>query len=132
MANLTENAPSRGLHIALWVGQVLLALAFGMAGLMKLLAPSEMAMDAALPEALVLFIGATEVAGAVGVILPAATRIKPALTPLAAAGFVLVMVLAAGFHLSTGEAPTASVILGVLAGFVAWGRWRRAPILART
>jgi hypothetical protein len=84
------------------------------------------------PEGLVKLIGVAEVAGALGLILPAATRIKPILTPLAAAGLFVIMVLASGLHLSLGEKPIVQVILGGLAAFVAWGRFRKAPIKPRS
>lgn len=106
----TKVAPSDGgskaLRIGLWVVQVLLALVFAMSGVMKLAVPYEELLKQqgpwvqSVPEGLVKFIGVAEVSGALGVILPAATRIKPLLTPLAAAGFVVIMVLASGLHLS--------------------------------
>lgn len=123
---------------ALWIVQVLLALAFLASGAMKLLTPMDqlsanMAWVNAVPELLVRFIGLAEVAGAVGLILPAATRIQPQLTPLAAAGLALIMVLASIFHLSRGEtfmlAPNG--VLFLLAVFVAYGRWKWAPIASR-
>jgi hypothetical protein len=85
----------------------------------------------AAPEGLVKFIGVAEVSGALGVILPAATRIRPLLTPLAAVGFGVIMVLASGLHLSLGQPPILQVILGGLAAFVAWGRLCKAPIAPR-
>lgn len=129
-------SPGRGLRVGLWIAQTLLAVGFGMAGLMKLATPyaslaAQQAWAQHTPEALVKIIGVVEIAGALGVVLPAATRIKPWLTPLAAAGFVVVMVLAAGLHLSLGEVPLPNVILAALAGFVAWGRFRGAPISPR-
>lgn len=130
--------PSRGLHIALWVVQGLLALAFLGAGAMKLTAPIEelaksMSFIAHTSGAMVRFIGLSEVAGALGLVLPAATRIKPGLTPLAAAGLAVVMVLAFGTHVALGEYAGlgAPVVLGGLAAFVAWGRWKKAPIAPR-
>ena len=83
-----------------------------------------------LPPALVRFIGASELAGALGLVLPSATRIRPLLTPLAAMGLVIVMLLAALFHISRGEwlALPINAVLGGLAAFVAWGRLRKAPI----
>ena len=98
----------KALHVALWVAQILLAAAFGMAGVMKTTRPiaelaQMMVWPGALPPGLVRFIGASELAGALGLILPAVTRIKPGLTPLAAAGLALVMLLACVFHLSRGE-----------------------------
>ena len=129
-----ETTDRRGLHIALWVAQILLAVAFGMAGAMKATTPiDELARTlpwvADLPG-LARFVGVCELAGAVGVVVPAATRIAPFLTPLAAAGLGLVMVLAAGFHAMRGEfsmIPVNLVLLG-LAVFVAWGRSKKTPI----
>ena len=131
-----SDSGSKGLRIGLWVVQVLLALAFGLSGAMKLAVPyAELLKQGAwverVPEGLVKFIGVAELSGALGVILPAATRIKPFLTPLAAAGFVVIMVLASAFHLSLGEPPIAQVILGGLAAFVVWGRFRKAPVTSR-
>lgn len=145
MTNATASSPShsatqgsKGLHIALWVVQVLLALSFLGAGLMKELTPidqlaQKMAWVSATPAALVRFIGIAEIAGALGLILPALTRIKPFLTGLAGVGLATVMVLALGMHLSRGEFPMVGgpVVLGALAAFVAWGRLKKAPIAPR-
>jgi hypothetical protein len=78
-------------------------------------------------------IGVCELLGAIGLVVPAATRVLPALTPVAASALALVMVLAAGTHFSYGEFPVigVNVVLGGLAAFVAWGRFRRAPIAPR-
>ena len=134
----SRQSHSKALHISLWVAQVLLAVLFGMAGTMKTTTPiaqlvAKMAWAGAVPEALVRFIGASELAAALGIILPSATRIRPVLTPLAAGGLVLIMVLAAAFHISRGEAQLVPVnlVLGALAAFVAWGRSKKAPISAR-
>ena len=128
-----QREESRPLHIALWVVQSLLFVAFGMAGLMKLFTPiDELALKlpwaAAVPAALVRFIGLSEVAGALGLVLPQAFRVRPQLTPLAALGLVTVMVLAAGFHLHRLEygAIAFNLVLGALAAFVGWGRARRS------
>lgn len=79
------------------------------------------------------FIGASEFLGALGLLLPALNRIKPGLTPLAAAGLVLIMLLAATFHVARGElfALPINFALGGIAAFVAWGRYRKGPIRAR-
>jgi putative oxidoreductase len=122
--------------ILLWLVQILLACAFGMAGFMKStqpiesLAQSGMVWAAQVPVALVRFIGVSELLGAVGLILPAATKIKPSLTPLAALGLLTIMILAMAFHLSRGEAQALPInmVLGGLAAFVAWGRTKKAPI----
>jgi hypothetical protein len=126
--------PSKAWTLGLWVPQVLLALMFGMAGVMKSTQPIE-AMAANMPwvanlPGLVRFIGIVELLGAIGLILPAATRILPVLTPAAGAGLATVMVLAAGYHAMHGEysAIVANAVLGLLAAFVAWGRLVKAPI----
>ena len=116
---------------ALWIVQILLAALFLFAGGMKLVLPLEkLAGPVALPGLLVRFIGMVEVLGAVGLILPAALRIKPGLTPLAALGLVIVMIGAVVITLIGGEAFAAviSVVVGLLAAFVAYGRWRLVPI----
>lgn len=133
-----STAPSKGLHVGLWIAQVLLAAVFLLSGGMKLTAPLE-TLRAQLPwvsgsmGSLVRAIGLAEVLGALGVVLPAATRILPRLTPLAATGLGTVMTLASLTHASRGEFPMIAVnaVLGGLAAFVAWGRSGRAPIAPR-
>jgi putative oxidoreductase len=92
-----------------------------------------MVWPGALPPALVRFIGSAELLGALGLVLPSLTRIKPALTPLAGAGLVVVMLSASAFHIMRGELHVLPInfTLGALAAFVAWGRFRKAPIPAR-
>jgi hypothetical protein len=82
------------------------------------------------PEAFVRFIGLSELLGGLGLILPAALRIKPVLTPWAAVGLAVVMVLASGFHVSRGESSVIGMnfILAAVAVFIAWGRFKKAPI----
>jgi uncharacterized membrane protein len=122
-------------HISLWVIQGILAAMFLMAGFMKSFTPIEKLAES-LPwvkeysPALVRFIGISELLGALGLILPSMLRIKPQLTPLAALGIFIIMVLAAGFHLmrAENEALPITVIIGALALFVAWGRYKKLPI----
>jgi MYXO-CTERM domain-containing protein len=122
-------------NVAVWGLQVLLALAFGAAGAMKLVTPvdqlaaSGMAWTTALPPIAVTLIGVLEVLGAVGLILPMATRIRPELTPLAAAGLGVMQVVAAVFHVARGEGMQVpvSLVLALLAfGVFAARRRRRA------
>ena len=129
----------RALHVALWAAQVLLAVAFGIAGFLKLTQPiaslaGQMPWTTAVPGWLVRFIGLSEFAAMVGLILPAVTRIRPVLTPIAAVGLVLIMGMAAGFHLSRRETSVVpmNAIFGALAAFVAWGRFVKRPIAPRT
>jgi hypothetical protein len=123
---------------ALWIVQVLLAVFSLLAGISHGVIPLEEAVKSApwvtsVSPVLVRFIGWCEIAGAVGLTLPAATRILPWLTPLAAALLALLMVLAAGFHVMRGEPRIIPMHLTVaaLALFVAWGRTARAPISSR-
>ena len=123
---------------ALWIVQALLALAFLGAGFMKLATPVDQLAQSMVwvndvPVWLVKFIGLAEVAGGLGLILPALTRIQPQLTPLAGAGLALDMIFAAIFHLSRGEFGfiVPNLVLLALAAFVAYGRWKLVPIAPR-
>lgn len=130
-------APSQGLNIGLWAAQIVLGAMFTMAGAMKTFTPIDQLAEtlpwvAELPG-LVRFIGVSELAGGLGLILPAALRIRPGLTPLAALGLLIIMILAAGFHAVQGEwmSLPVNVVLGGLAAFVLWGRTTKAPIHPR-
>lgn len=118
------------MNIFLWIVASLLALAFLGAGVMKLSQPREklaasMGWVNDFSAPMVKAIGALEVLGALGLILPAATGIAPILTPLAAVGLALVMAGAIVTHLRRGEAKTiaVNVVLLLLAAIVAWGRF---------
>ncbi|MBB5350932.1 putative membrane protein YphA (DoxX/SURF4 family) [Haloferula luteola] len=131
-------ASTNRFNVGLWIIQILLALAFGLAGVMKLTQPiAELARNlgwpGVVPLALVRFIGAAEFAAAIGLVAAAATRIRPSLTPLAAVGLVLVMISAFLFHSVRGEmkALPLNLILGTMAAFVAWGRSKKVPISGR-
>ena len=135
---MSTTQPSKALHVALWIVQVLLAAMFLMAGFMKISQPitqlaTSLPWVSQVPEALVRFIGAAEVLGGLGLLLPSLLRIQPRLTVLAAVGLVLVMVLAAGFHLTRGEGGMVgpNLVIALLAAFVAWGRSNKAPIAAK-
>ena len=124
-------------NISLWVAQILLAGMFLMVGVMKTFTPIEelaklVPLAAEMPV-LVRFIGVSELAGAIGLILPAAVRIRPQLTTLAAGALTFVMVLAMIYHISKGEyeAIGTNIVLGILAAFIVFGRLNKAPISAR-
>ncbi len=122
------------MNLALWIAQVLLALLFFAVGSAKALSATDaMAQAMGLSPALVRFIGVSELLGAFGLILPAATRIKPRLTALAAVGLGVIMILATLFHLSRREYPNAGETIVILAvtAFVAYGRGVRRPIAAK-
>ena len=130
---MKEQKKSKGLHISLWVVQVILAALFSYVGLMKIITPveqfsgNEMAIVNFVGIGMTRFIGVSELIGAIGLILPAALRIKPILTPLAASGIATVMILATAYHVYVSE-PPATIAFFLLAAFVAWGRFKKAPI----
>jgi hypothetical protein len=119
----------------LWIVQVLLALLFLFTGGIKLVLPLEvLAEQTPLPGLFVRFLGVAEVLGAIGLILPGLLRIRPGLTPLAACGLVIIMVGATTLTLA-GFVPGGGVVgaliplvVGLLSVFVAYGRWRVAPL----
>jgi len=118
------------MNVTLWIVQAVLAVAFGLAGVMHATQPRER-LAKSLPwaqdvsDGTLRLIGVTELAGALGLILPAATGIAVWLTPLAACGIALIMVLAAGLHARRKEPGSiaVNVFLLALAVFVAWGRF---------
>ena len=120
--------------IALWVVQALLATAFLVSGATKLSQPKEklvgkMAWMEDFSQPTVRIIGALEVLGAIGIVLPELTGLLPSLTPLAALGLALTMIGAALTHLRRAEYDGIAVttVLLVLAVFVAYGRFFVLP-----
>lgn len=124
------------MDIALWVVQVLLGLAFGMAGIMKATQPKaklqeNMEWVEDFSASTVKVIGSLEFAAGVGLILPAVTQILPELTPLAAVGLMLTMVGAMLTHVRRKEyvpALIVNLVLFALAAFVAYGRFVAEPL----
>ncbi|HXH63626.1 MAG TPA: DoxX family protein [Gemmatimonadales bacterium] len=117
-------------RLALWIVQSVLAALFLFAGGVKLALPlAALAKLSPLPAPFLKFIGTCEVLGALGLILPGALRIKPWLTPLAAAGLVLIMIGAVITTVATlGVAPAVMpFVVGILAATVVRGRWQRTP-----
>ena len=116
---------------ALWVLQVLLGLLFVFAGGSKLVMPiEEMTKEVAMPGWFLRGIGVCELLGGLGLILPGLFRIRTGLTPLAAAGIVIIMIGATAvtvMYMGVGMG-LVPFIVGVLAAFVAYGRWRVAPL----
>jgi uncharacterized membrane protein YphA (DoxX/SURF4 family) len=115
------------MNVALWIAQALLAVIFIFAGGMKLVMPiEELTAQMPMPGLLVRLIGIVEVLGGLGVILPWLTGIRPGLTPLAAAGLVIIMIGATVVTLMIADIAMAliPIVVGLLAVFVAYGRWR--------
>jgi DoxX-like family len=119
-------------NLALWILQSLLALFFALgSGAPKLLLPVEMLpMPLPLPEWFIRFIGTAEVLGAIGLILPGVVRVRPGLTPLAAACLVLLTICATIYQLLAHQPESAAfaVVMGLLCAVVAYGRARIAPL----
>lgn len=135
---MTNQKNNKAINIVLWIAQGLLALMFIMAGAMKASQPVE-ALAESLPWAtstplgLIRFIGISELLGGLGLLLPSLFKMKPKLTVYAAYGIAVIMLLALGFHASRGEFSAIGVNLTILviALFVAWGRNKKAPIIAK-
>ena len=118
------------MNVALWIVQGLLAALFLFAGGAKLVLPlDQMAGPVALPGWFLRFLGVAEVLGALGLVLPGLLRIRPGLTPLAAAGLVIIMIGATVVTLVGGMVAVAlmNVVVALLTAFVAYGRSRLAP-----
>jgi putative oxidoreductase len=124
------------MNITLWILQALLAAAFAAHGWMLVSPPPELLsmMNEQLGVGFRLFLGVAEIAGAIGLLLPAMTRKLPWLTPVAAGCLAFVVASATVLHLSRGETSSAvtTAILFLLAAFVANGRWRVRPIATRS
>ena len=127
------------MKISLWISQGILAIFFIMVGAIKLFTPidslaEQMSWVNDVPSGLVRFIGLAEIAGGVGLVLPAVTKILPWLTPLAGAALALDMIFAIVFNASRGEFINVIFTLVLLAVtlYVAYGRWKLAPIAVRS
>jgi len=123
------------MNILLWIIQSLLSLLFMFAGVMKFVMPvAEMQKGAPVvfPGWFFYFIGLCEILGGLGLILPALLRIKPGLTPLAATGLGIITL---GATIVTAPAGISMAVfpfvICLLSFFVAFGRWRLAPVRAR-
>ena len=123
------------MNIALWVLQVLLALAFLAHGLLFLNPPPDIAamMNASLPRWFQLFLGVAEILAAIGLTLPGVTRVMPWLVTWAAVGIMIVMVSATVYHVMRSEYSSAGITLVLLgmATYVAYMRHRVVPIGVR-
>lgn len=135
---LETPTSGRALRIGLWIAQVLISFVFTSAGLVKLLTPipqlaAMMPFAGEYSETFVRSVALVDLAGGIGILLPALTRILPRLTVLAALGCSVLQVFAFVFHISRGEAATTPLnfVLLALALFVLWGRSRKAPIVPR-
>ncbi len=117
----------------LWITQILLAGLFLVSGVLKSSKPEPWLVShgntgvEGLPAPLIKYIGASEIAGALGLVLPWLTGIAPFLTPIAAACLGLIMPPAAIIHAHRREPRNVAINLVVMAAcaFVTWGRFPR-------
>ena len=123
------------MNIVLWILQILLALLFLFAGITKLVLPADVLQSAGPPNAIefsalfLKFVGVLETLGGLGLILPGIFHRQQYLTPLAAAGLMIIMIGAVlttimGLGVSMIFAP---LVVGLLCAFVAYGRWKVSP-----
>ncbi|MFY8108297.1 MAG: DoxX family protein [Bacteroidia bacterium] len=126
------------MNVSIWIAQGLLALLYLMAGANKSFESIE-ELSKMLPwvlnvaPELVRFIGVCELLGSIGLILPSVLRIKPILTPIAALGLGIIQILAAVFHSTNGEISVIGVnfVFLTISVFVAWGRYKKSPIISK-
>jgi hypothetical protein len=142
--NQHPSLATKAFNVLLWILQVLWGVFFSFTGFGKILAcdPAvwnhmlhNVAWFSAVPQGLFVFIGVCEFFGGIGLILPAMTGVKPKLTPFAATGLALIMILAAIFHMVRGESHfflPVNLVLGGVAAFIAYGRLIAMPIAARS
>jgi len=126
------------MNILLWILQIILGLFFTLVGIMHFIVPpglpAQMAWMYDLSPTLHYISGTAEILGGLGLILPSVFRIKTWLTPLAALGLTLVMILATIYHLQRGEPMNIilNLVWAVLLAFVAYGRWKIVPLSDRS
>lgn len=125
----SSNTKANQMNIILWIVQILLAAMYLFAGSMKTLQSREtlipkMPWTKDFSAGTIKFIGISEILASLGLVLPWLTGILPILTPLAATGLGLIMILAAGYHIRKKETGPAvmSLVLFLLAIWVAYGR----------
>jgi hypothetical protein len=131
---METRTTSKKVNVTLWTVQALLSALFLFAGWMKLVIPiAALEAQSGLSGEFLRFIGAAELLGALGLILPGLTRVQPRLTPLAAAGLVIIMIGATALTAAAGVAAAIMpMVVGLLSLFVAYGRSRIAPHSQRT
>lgn len=126
------STSSKLLNASLWVAQTLVFIAFVLIGWMKLFKPiPELAAmwpwTGQLPVVIVRVLAVIDIAGGVGIFIPALMRIKPDLTVAAATGCMVLQICAMTFHISRGEIGVIpfNVIFLALSIFILWGRRKR-------
>ena len=124
------------MDLLLWILAFALAAIFAASGVVKLAAARDQQIDRTpyvedFPQLVIRGIGALEILGAIGLLLPALTGVATVLVPMAAAGLAITMVLAALVHVRRGDGTAAalpSILLAILSVFVAWSRFGPYPL----
>jgi len=140
MTSTTSSGAARGalLTIGLWAAQIVIFALFTLFGSMKLFMPVDKLAEmwiwpGQVPSWFLHLTGILDVAGGIGVLLPAMTRIQPRLRVYAALGCTLLQIAAIIFHLSRGEAAAVplNIVLLALSVFILLGRDKQASIAPR-
>jgi uncharacterized membrane protein len=133
-----QQKTSKTIHIILWIAQIVLSASLIWGGMMKFFQPIEKLSalwpwTSQVPVELLKLTGFIDLLGAIGLILPSLLRIKPKLIPISAIGIIILMICASIFHIVRGEASQigANIIFALIAIFIAWGRFFKAPILPK-
>lgn len=129
---------SRGLNLALWFTQITNSAVYVGSGVWKLTTPvGELAAiipwAGDVPYSFLVFIGVVDIVGGIGTVLPSLVRVKPGTTVVAALGCAVLQMSAIVFHVGRGEVTNTpgNVVFFAMAVFIAWGRWRGAPVQGR-
>ena len=121
------------MKIALWIAHILLILMFGMSGYIKVFTPieelaSQMAFVTSVPVWMVRLPAVSELAAVLALITVPLIKRYTILVPLAAAGLTLIMIGSLFVHIPRGEPIIFNLVVGGVAAFVSWGRWKVIPI----
>ena len=121
------------MKIALWIAHILLILMFGMSGYIKVFTPieelaSRMVWVTSVPVWMVRLAAVSELAAVLALIAVPLVKRYSILVPLAAAGLTLIMISSLFVHLPRGEPIIFNLVMGGVAAFVAWGRWKMMPL----
>ncbi len=131
---MANQKNSKVMHIILWILQSLVAITFIWAGVMKLFQAGDLPWPWVKENpALVIISGIFELMAGIGLTFPSLLRIQPKMTIYTAYGIILLMISASIFHMMRGEGKQIgfNIFILVCAGFIVWGRLKKAPIEPR-
>lgn len=133
-----QKRKERNQKLSFWVAQTILAGIFFLQGMMKLIIPVDALAQThfwinVAPEWFVTMIGLVEVLAGVGLIVPAMLQYRPVWSMRAGYGVLILLVLAATFHIIRNEwsnLPTI-LVLAAIDVYYLWGRLKVEPILEK-